>query len=220
MPQKPTTRRGRPKRSAEDTEQMRAAIKQAARNLFASEGYEGVSMRKLATRAGCAPAAIYAYFSNKRAVLHLVWEEIFADLTAIMAEEATVHADPLERLEALGQTMIRFWLGRPDDFRAIFLIEDRPQSADDVYFARTSPSLSGIGHIQTAAEEAVAAGSVRPADAQRITRMIVTAVTGTALNLITIPEYDWGDTQTLATDMVSTLIRGLMQGPTEDMRTA
>jgi len=208
----PRASRGRPKRSAEDKQQMRASITQAARDLFASEGYEGVSMRKLATQAGCAPAAIYAYFPNKRAILHLVWEEIFLDLAKIMARTADSHADPLDRLEALGRTMIHFWLDRPDDFRAIFLIEDRPQSADDVYFAQTSSSLSGIDQIHDAAAEAVALGAVHPADAQRITHMIITAITGTALNLITIPEFDWGDAETLAADMVSTLIRGMRAG--------
>ena len=215
MPDKAATlpARGRPKRSIEDTEHMRAAIKQAARNLFASGGYDGVSMRKLAVEAGCAPAAIYAYFPNKRAVLHVVWEDIFSDLAHIMTQTAAAHADPLQRLDALARTMIGFWLDRPDDFRAIFLIEDKPQSPDDVYFAQTSSSLSGIDHIQSAAQEAVAQSQVTLTDAARISHIVMSAITGTALNLITIPEYDWGEPDTYVDDVVTTLINGLRRQP-------
>ncbi|MGD1932974.1 MAG: TetR/AcrR family transcriptional regulator [Candidatus Phaeomarinobacter sp.] len=208
-----TATRGRPRRTQSDTAEMRARIVRAARDLFARDGYEGVSMRKLAVATGCAPAALYAYFPNRRAILHVVWEDIFSDLAEIMEQTASAHDDPLQRLDALARTMISFWLDRPDDFRAIFLIEDKPQSPDDVYFAQTSSSLSGIDRIQSAAEEAVAADQVTLTDAARISHVVMSAITGTALNVITIPEYDWGEPDTYVDDVVTGLINGLRHRP-------
>ncbi len=188
---------------------MRARIFAAARALFAHEGYEGMSMRKLATAAECAPAALYSYFPNKRAVLHVLWEDIFADLAARLADVAAATPDPVARLEGLTTTFVGYWLDHPDDYRAIFLIEDKLTSPGDTYFAQTSPSMQGITLVHDAAEEALAAGLIKAASADEVAAMLLTAANGLALNLITIPEFDWGDGPTLATRMIATLVAGL-----------
>jgi len=201
--------RGRPRRSKADTEEMRARIMAAARDLFARDGYEGVSMRKLAAAAGCAPAALYAYFPNKRAVLRVLWQDIFADLTKAMTAEIHRADDPLVRLHNITAAAIRFWLARPDDYRAIFLIEDEPLGPDGTYFAEEVGARESLGLFVTAAADAVAAGGLRLTNPERIASMFMTAMNGIALNLITIPEQDWGDPEVVIDDMVSTLIAGL-----------
>ena len=208
----PKTTRGRPRRTQAEADDLRARITQAARNLFARNGYEGVSMRKLADEAGCAPAALYSVFPNKRAVLHVVWEGVFADLAALMQDTARAHENPVARLEALGIAMTRFWLQRPDDFRAIFLIEDQPAATDNSYFATTSPAVANLALIEDAAEDAVAAGRMEAGTAQLIASALVAAVNGLALNLITIPEYDWADESAVVDRTIRALIAGFTQG--------
>ena len=75
-----TSRRGRPPRSQEQITASRNVIIQAAKDLFAAHGYEGVSMRKIAAQADCLPATLYTLFPNKRQLLHYIWENIFLDL--------------------------------------------------------------------------------------------------------------------------------------------
>ncbi len=203
--------RGRPRRSTADTREMRGRIMASARRLFAADGYEGVSMRRLATDAGCAPAALYAYFPSKRAVLHVLWEEIFRDLADDMTKAAKAGRDPVKRLETLTRTMMTFWLERPDDFRAIFLIEDRPQRPGDAYFAHSPVSLETAAILVKAARAAIDTGRMALTDADRISHLLLTGVLGTALSLITIPELDWGRSGALADDMAKTLIRGLQK---------
>src|SRR5215208_5070860 len=52
-------------RQERDREAVRRAILDAARDLFVREGFENVSIRKVAERIEYSPAAIYSYFPGK-----------------------------------------------------------------------------------------------------------------------------------------------------------
>ena len=56
---------------------VRQAILDAARDLFVTEGYRTVSMRKIAERIEYSPAAIYGYFASKDEIFFALVEEGF-----------------------------------------------------------------------------------------------------------------------------------------------
>src|SRR5215813_13074202 len=60
--------------------EIRSDILAAARDLFVTEGYVNVSMRKIADRVGCAPGTIYLHFEDKDAILSAICLETFAKL--------------------------------------------------------------------------------------------------------------------------------------------
>lgn len=203
-----TARRGRPPRSAAAIEASRARIVAAARDLFAAEGYDGVSMRKVATRAQCLPSTLYTLFPNKRGLLHCLWEGIFADLVAAM-EQSYAASAPAGRLIALCLTNIDFWLDRPDDYRAIFLVEDRVQDSDAPYFVENPLALRLVAIIGGAVVEAQQNGEIGPGDPDAIRDALMCGVQGVAYNLIAIPEFRWGDPDRLKRMTVEALVRGL-----------
>ena len=53
-------------RRAREKEQLRRQIIAAARELFVNEGYENVSMRKIADKIEYSPTMIYLYFKTRR----------------------------------------------------------------------------------------------------------------------------------------------------------
>lgn len=55
-------------RKPEEKQIIRNQLLRNAIDLYRETGYQGFSMRKLATRAGFSPAALYRYFDNKEAV--------------------------------------------------------------------------------------------------------------------------------------------------------
>lgn len=201
-------RRGRPPRSLEQADNRRRLIVEAARTLFAEEGYEGVSMRKIATMAQCSAAALYLLFPNKRQLLRGIWEEVFADLATDL-ERVYAKSPASERVEWICTAFIDFWLRRPDDYRAIFLIEDRLQGVQDRYFVDSSDALSRMDVLRQAIIEAQARGELRNGNPDRIHNLLLCGAQGVALNLITIPEYPWGDPSGLKRDMVKLLVTGL-----------
>ncbi len=64
--------------------ELETRILQAARHLFAHQGYDGTTTRDLAQKAGVAEATLFRHFPNKKAILIAVvtegWVEILTDL--------------------------------------------------------------------------------------------------------------------------------------------
>ena len=69
-------------RQERDRESVQRAILDAARELFVREGYENVSIRKIAERIEYSPAAIYGYFPSKDDIFFALAEEGFRLLAA------------------------------------------------------------------------------------------------------------------------------------------
>lgn len=203
-----TSRRGRPPRSQEQIIASRNVIIQAARDLFAAHGYEGVSMRKIAAKAECLPATLYNLFPSKRHLLHHIWEITFLDLVNKL-EECYEHSPASKRLENLCLTQIDFWLNRPDDCRAIFLIEDRPQNSDDHYFVEDSQAVPQLEIYTRAIQEAQSRGEVRLGNPDEIKNILLCSILGVSLSLIGIPEYSWGNPTSLKEMTINALISGL-----------
>ena len=64
-------------RQERDREAVRRSILDAARELFVSEGYRNVSIRKIAEKIEYSPAAIYGYFPSKDDIFYELAEEGF-----------------------------------------------------------------------------------------------------------------------------------------------
>lgn len=201
-------RRGRPARSEQQAETSRGLVIEAARKLFAAEGYEGVSMRKIATMAGCSPATLYTLFPSKRQVLRHIWEEVFSELVTVLERTCDASTDA-DRLEACCLVVIDFWLLRPDDYRAIFLIEDRLQDAEDRYFVDSAEVLSRLTVFRRCIVDAQARGELRAGDPEALRNILLCGTQGVAFNLITIPEFPWGNPDELKRQTVRALIAGL-----------
>lgn len=201
-------RRGRPPRSETQLQTSRELVIEAARHLFRTEGYDGVSMRKIAKEAGCSPSAIYAFFDSKKQILHFLWEEVFRDLVVVL-RHAYDRAPPPDRVKALSLAYIDFWLGRADDFRSIFLVEDRPETAADGYFVEGSAAVPDLDIFRMAIAEAQSRGEIIARDPEELKNVLLCAFHGVTLNLLTIPEYQWGSPDRIRDTTVRLLIAGM-----------
>src|SRR2546430_4236882 len=88
--------------------------------MFASEGVEAVSMRKIAGRIEYSATAIYQYFPDKDALLREICERDFAAL-AEAAVRVAREPDPLARLRKLGRAYVEFALEHPSSYRLMFM---------------------------------------------------------------------------------------------------
>src|SRR3954469_12942121 len=69
-------------RQGREREAVARAILDAARDLFVAEGYQNVSIRKIAEKVEYSPAAIYGYFPSKDDIFLALAEEGFRLLFA------------------------------------------------------------------------------------------------------------------------------------------
>lgn len=100
----PRTRRTAGRRAGESG--SRAAILDAARDLFAAHGYDGASLRAVATRAGVDPGVIRHFFGDKRGL----FAATVADRTVIPERMAAALNGPPESVGVrVADAYFRLW---------------------------------------------------------------------------------------------------------------
>ncbi|MEV6065570.1 TetR/AcrR family transcriptional regulator [Nocardia sp. NPDC052001] len=118
--------------------ERRVLVLDAARNLFAANGYDAVSMRDIATAAGITRPVLYDHFPSKKdLVLDLLTTETEALLARITAEVA---AAPESRLPRALRAYFTFMLDRPLATRLILSPTKDPDISEVV------AQLSSLSH--------------------------------------------------------------------------
>ncbi len=107
------------KRVKKEQERKRRFILDAAKRLFVLEGFENVSMRRIAAEADYSPAAIYRYFRNKREILSHLRNEGFIKF-GLRREQRSDSLPPAELLRQTGRSFLQFAMDNPDDFHLMF----------------------------------------------------------------------------------------------------
>jgi AcrR family transcriptional regulator len=99
---------------------LRAALIRAAREILESEGYEALTLRAAARRAGVSQAAPYNHFADKAALLAAIAAQGFKEFADAMRNEVNAAADPETRLNAAGIAYVAFATSNPGLFKLMF----------------------------------------------------------------------------------------------------
>jgi AcrR family transcriptional regulator len=105
---------------------VRQAILDAARDLFVTEGYRNVSIRKIAERIEYSPAAIYSYFQSKDDIFYALAEEGFRRLD-FKVRSALGHQDPVQEVRACWWAYYEFSREQQEFFQLMFVDRSVPQ---------------------------------------------------------------------------------------------
>lgn len=122
--------------ASEDREDFKQKLRNIAADLFAKEGYEAVSIRRIAALAGCSPMSLYNYFPSKHALLRALWQQIFERLHASCIAAIKEHRSPQKQLKAHLMQWLKFWIDEPDSYKVVFLESDTIESPGESYFAQ------------------------------------------------------------------------------------
>ena len=109
-----------PARRAETSGDLRRVILDHARHLLVADGYEALSMRKIAGSVGCSATSIYLYFDNKDALTHALISEGMDRLHDTLTDAAEGVEAPAARLGALSRAYVRFGLENPEYYEVMF----------------------------------------------------------------------------------------------------
>ncbi len=117
--------------------QSRRAILQAARDLFAEQGYTGTTVRAISRRAGVDPALVHYFFANKEGV----YEAVVRDAVGLMdALEAFIPGSREKLAERLVPAYLELWEGENgDSLSAIYRTAMAQGLADDPLVASLNP---------------------------------------------------------------------------------
>jgi AcrR family transcriptional regulator len=188
---------------------LRQGILDAAGELFAREGYENVSMRKIAHRIDYSPTTIYLYFQDKFELLRAICEETFGKLVAQFIEIERTTADPLERLNRAGRAYIEFGLKYPNHYKVTFISAPEPA---DVSQARhqVSAGEACFRHLRTMVEDCIRQKRFREVDVDTASQTLWAATHGLTSLLIAHPDFPWAQQDDLIDHMLDVVTRGLV----------
>jgi AcrR family transcriptional regulator len=114
-------------RHERDREELQARILDAARELFVSEGYRNVSIRKIAEKVEYSPAALYSYFPSKDDVFFALAAEGFRKLLEFTHDPAFVPADSLSAIRHGFLRYYQFSRAHPEYFSLMFVDRSVPK---------------------------------------------------------------------------------------------
>jgi AcrR family transcriptional regulator len=197
---------------------LRQEIIDAARDILAREGYEQLSMRKVAERIEYSPTAIYLHFQDKRDLVFQVCAETFARLVVELSSLESEQKDPVERLRGALHRYVAFGLRHPQHYLATFVAVPAEQLPEDIerYNNPESNGMRALGVLRAIVVACVDTRKIRKVDPDVTTRVLWSAVHGLTALLIQMPDFAWGEQQKVVDGLIETLIDGLR--PSRDER--
>ncbi len=136
---------------------LRRRILDTARHLLVQEGYQDLSMRKIANAIGYSATSIYLYFDSKDALLHALIHEGMMRLRDQLRGAAARHPDaPARRLRALCQCFVDFGLENPEYYEIMFQL--RPERMERYPPEKYRKARENLDFFARALEEGVEEG--------------------------------------------------------------
>jgi AcrR family transcriptional regulator len=144
----------------------------AARELFATRGYQAVPADEIVRAAGVTRGALYHHYSDKqglfRAVVEELEKEVTAEVDAAFRAEPDVVSGMLSALRVFLDACLR------DEIRQISLT-DAPAVLGWASW-REIEAEYGLGLLTGVLDEAVASGAVKPLPVRTLAQLVLSAV--------------------------------------------
>jgi len=195
----------------------REKILDAARDLFVAEGYDGVTMRKVAEKIEYSPTAIYVHFANKEELFRELCQADFDRLAHTFRAIAQIE-DPGERLRRAGLAYVEFGVKYPNHYRLMFMTP-HPHPVEPYEHQcekKGNPEEDAYAFLKLVVTDALRAGLFRREmkDVELIAQTLWAGMHGVvALEVSKQTDHwvEWRSLKKRAEFMIDALVYGLMQ---------
>ncbi len=203
-------------RQERDREAVSRAILDAARELFVAEGFQNVSIRKIAERIEYSPAAIYGYFPSKDDIFFALAEEGFrllGDPAALRHDPQLHDAPPLERVRAVFWRLYEFSREQPQYFALMFVDRSVPRISRE--YERFAFAREMKQHIVEELRACIDAGDLpKTLDPLVAMRALTVGLLGVAVMRLSERLAPGENPDLLAADVLNLTLAGLRAGVT------
>jgi AcrR family transcriptional regulator len=166
-------------RRAREKENIREEILDAARSLFVKEGYDQVSIRKIADKIEYAPGTIYLYFRDKAEILERLCEETFTKLEQRLMAIGLDSSEPLECLRRGLRTYVEFGVAHPNHYIVTFLQGKQSENA-----SRPPAGERCFNVLRMAVGRCVEAGEINCDDIEEVSQALWSGIHGVTTLLV------------------------------------
>lgn len=194
-------------RRVREKAQLRRQILDAARALFITEGYENVSMRKVAEKIEYSPTTIYLYFKNKDDLLSAISEKTLHHLLDTLEDIGKDAGDPVTALRKTAQAYVEFGLAHPHDYDLTFNI--RPHHQRGLGLDEGTGGERAFRYLRPLVNACVEQKKFRPVDIETTGQALWAAMHGVTSLLIAYPDFPWVEKASLINMTIDTMLEGL-----------
>jgi AcrR family transcriptional regulator len=191
-------------RREREREEIRQKILDAARELFAAEGYDHVTMRRIADAIEYSPTTIYNHFEDKDDLVRSLCEADFARLLSFMQGTGPSSAPALVR--QLGHAYARFAIEYPNHYRFLFMTQNKLERPE----GEEGPGDAAYDLVRKAAALGLATGELVGRDADTMAQVLWASLHGVVALLITLKQVNWPAPP--APDLVDQVIENTIRG--------
>ncbi|CCE05990.1 Transcriptional regulator, TetR family [Bradyrhizobium sp. STM 3843] len=124
-------------RKGRDRAEREARIVAAAREIAEREGWDAVTVRRLADEIEYSQPVLYSHFENRDAIVAAVAAEGFKDITTALQKAASRSSEPRNAVKNVALAYLDFALRRPALYEAMFVLPTNLRFAK----AETRPEL-------------------------------------------------------------------------------
>ncbi len=196
-------------RKARQKKFLRQEIMDAASELFVRDGYENVSMRRIADKIEYSPTTIYLYFKDKAELLEQVCKETFSRLVVRLSKITEQQADPVERLKRGLLAYIEFGLQNPHHYRATFMMRLLDEFEKKKHLQEDSPGMQAFAFLTRGVTDCMKAGKMPPMNVELASQTLWAGIHGITSLLITHQGFPWVGREKVIHSTVDTLVAGL-----------
>lgn len=186
-------------------QELRRTILDAARDAFARDGYESLSMRTLADKIGCSHGNIYFHFKDKEALFDCLVEESFGQLAKGFRAltESEKGMDSVALLKKAGRAYVDFGLRNPGAYEFAFLLR-RPGRQ------RSRKPHLAYQYLRSLVERCLSERRLRKASVDVASQAVWAAVHGVTALLILRPSFPWTDEKEMVGRVVDSAVDGMI----------
>jgi len=196
--------------------ELREQILAAARRIVLDEGFEALTMRKIADAIEYSAATIYLYFENREAIGRQLCTEAFEHLVSYMAAAVAGIESPVERLMAIGRGYARFGFENPKEYKLLFMTDSAYMEAlfgeklDDP----DDPGERAFQFLVDTIRQCVECGAIAAEAPVLVAEMVWTGMHGIVSMALTCHLVLETSPEQLVDAMCHTFLRGLAAAPT------
>jgi AraC-like DNA-binding protein len=188
---------------------LRQEILTAALDIFATEGYQQLSVRRLAEKIGYSPTSIYLHFKDKAELFECVCEQTFGQLSTIFQAIVGRSQTPIEALRQSCRAYVDFGLKHPEQYTVAFMLDSGQRPAASEILLKFPTAMTAFEQLRTGVNACMLSGDFPISDPEIISQIIWAGLHGITALLVVKPSFPWRDGSRLIDLVIATMLAGL-----------
>jgi AcrR family transcriptional regulator len=209
-----------------DAGARRAQILHVAGDMFAKDGIDATSMRRIAAKAGVTAALLYKHFADKDALLMAIGEGFFATLAEYMDRAVEGVNEPVARLKAQMRAYVTCGIENPRAYHLTFMtalprlrrggdmkaFRERRRRGEAIAESEMTLGMKCFGRLEQAVADLVEAKATRGKDVAALSEVVWAGGHGLVSLVITHDDFGFTPKERLIDHSIDLMLHGLLRG--------